>query len=847
MNAVAQKQVEIGNEAGSLSNKELLTQLGTSLKGLSDEEANVRARSRKRPSHRKWVQDIVLFLSQFKSPLVWILLAAVMLSFFLGDNINSYIILVILSLSGFLGFWQERKAGDAVQQLRALVAVTASVRRSGQACEIKFDELVCGDIVELNAGNIIPADGPLLESNDLHVNEAALTGESFPTEKFASPPDDSPKKNSQNQLFQGTNVVNGTGVMVVTHLGESTQMGKISSRLATNNTDSAFERGIRQFSYLLLQVTLAFSILILLLNLYLDKPVIDSALFALSLAIGLTPELLPVIVTICLSMGAKRMVKKNVVVKKLAAIQNLGNINIFCTDKTGTLTEGIVKVHSSVDVTNTHNDKVLRYGCWNAKFETGFTNPIDTALRASYNETDLVEKIDEVPYDFIRKRLSVVVKAEEKHLMITKGSVKSILDICDQVEVATQEFKPIANFRVDILGRLEDFGNQGFRTLAVCYKDVTNDPVITKDDESEMIFLGFILLFDPPKFGVEASLEKLRKSGVHLKLITGDNVRVAAFLARQIGLATDDCVTGSELRKMSDDALTKKAESITVFAEMEPFQKERIVKVLQKAGNTVGFLGDGINDASAMRTADVGISVDTAVDVARETADIVLMEKNLDVLYDGIQEGRKTFGNTMKYIFITTSANFGNMFSVAVASVMLPFLPLLPKQILLINFLTDIPAMTLSSDSVDAEFLKTPKKWDNVLIRNFMIVFGLISAAFDILTFSLLRLVFHVDNAQFRTAWFLECILTELLIIIIIRNQLPVYKSKPSRILVVVNILMVLVAFILIQSPFHSLLGFAKISPLILSCILGIVLLYGLASEFAKRIFFGKQRSVIHY
>ena len=525
MNAVVQKQVEYDNKVGSLSDKELLAELGTSLDGLTDEVANVRAKSRKRPSHRKWVQDIVLFLSQFKSPLVWILLAAVVLSFSLGDNINSYIILVILSLSGFLGFWQERKAGDAVQQLRALVAVTAYVRRSGQAKEIKFDQIVCGDIVELNAGDIIPGDGRLLQSNDLHVNEAALTGESFPTEKFASPPDGSKKGNGQSLLFQGTNVVNGTGVMVVTYLGESTKVGKISSRLANNDNDSAFERGIRQFSYLLLQITLAFSILILLLNLYLDKPVIDSALFALSLAIGITPELLPVIVTICLSMGAKRMVKKNVVVKKLSAIQNLGNINIFCTDKTGTLTEGVVKVHSSVDVNGIHNDKVLRYGCWNAKFETGFTNPIDTALRAIPEETQGIEKIDEVPYDFIRKRLSVVVKIEENHLMITKGSVKSILEICDHVEVASQELKPIANFRHDILTRLEAFGNQGFRTLAVCYKDVTNDPVITKDDESEMIFLGYILLFDPPKQGIEESLEKLSKNGVRLKLITGDNVR----------------------------------------------------------------------------------------------------------------------------------------------------------------------------------------------------------------------------------------------------------------------------------------------------------------------------------
>jgi P-type Mg2+ transporter len=505
------------------------------------------------------------------------------------------------------------------------------------------------------------------------------------------------------------------------------------------------------------------------------------------------------------------------------------------------LTEGIMRVHSAVDLYGIQNDKVLRYGYLNAQFETGFTNPIDAALRAFRQETTGVEKIDEVPYDFIRKRLSVVVKIENAHLMITKGSVKNIHEICKKVEMTSQELKPIENFRSDILTRLESFGNQGLRTLAVCYKDVTNDPIITKDDEKDMIFLGFILLFDPPKPGIRESLEQLRGNGVTLKLITGDNVCVAAFLGKQVGIATDICLTGADLRKMTDEALIQKVQSVTVFAEMEPYQKERIVKVLQKAGHTVGFLGDGINDASAMQTADVGISVDTAVDIARETADIVLMEKNINVLSDGIQEGRKTFGNTLKYIFITTSANFGNMFSVAAASGMLSFLPLLPKQILLINFLTDIPAIALSSDTVDSSFLKAPRKWDNIMIRNFMIVFGLLSAVFDILTFLLLKLVFQADIAQFRTAWFLECVLTELMIVFIIRSQHSVFNSKPSTLLVGIGILVTLLTFVLILPPFNSWLGFVQISPTMLVSIFALVALYGIASEFSKHLFFRKR------
>jgi Mg2+-importing ATPase len=829
------------------SASKLLSKFGSSPEGLDDDEATLRLKSNKKLSKPKWIRNILLFLSQFKSPLVWILMAAVLLSSSFGDYVNSSIILAILTLNGILGFWQESKAGDAIEKLKSLVAVTADVRRSGQVKKITFDQVVTGDIVELNAGDIIPGDGIIIESNDLHVNEAALTGESFPMEKFALNPEGANGYNKRNMVFLGTNVVNGSAVMLVIAHGDDTKLGTISQRLGTDNSTSTFENGIRQFSYLLLQVTVALSIIILLLNLYLDKPVIDSALFALALAIGMTPELLPVIVTICLSTGAKRMVEKKVVVKKLTAIQNLGSLDIFCTDKTGTLTEGTIKVHSAVDIHGLPNDKVLRYASWNARFETGFTNPIDEALRNIFNEEDGVTKIDEVPYDFIRKRLSIVVKEGNDHLMITKGSLKNILQICNQVELVSDKVAPIGDFRGSILRQLESFGEKGFRTLGVCYKHVSSQQLITKEDEAGMTFLGFILLFDPPKAGVRQSLQTLRESGVDVKLVTGDNVRVAAFLANQIGLATKECLTGNDLIKMTDEALMKKAEAITVFAEMEPYQKERIVKVLQKAGHTVGFIGDGINDASAMRAADVGISVDTAVDVARETADIVLLEKDLAVLHDGIQEGRRTFGNTLKYIFLTTSANFGNMFSVAAASIMLPFLPLLPKQILLINFLTDIPAMALSSDSISSDFLKSPKRWNNVVIRNFMIVFGLISAVFDILTFTVLLAVFDADMAQFRAAWFVECVLTELLFIIIIRSHLPVYKNKPSKALIAIIVLVILASFFIMTSPFNLWMEFGKLSAKIFVAMLILVVFFGIATEIAKQIFFKNQKGSLNY
>lgn len=824
----------------SASLPDLFKSLNADENGLTESKALERLKESDQVTRKKpWINNTILFLSQFKSPLVLILIAAVVLSLSMGDYANSAIVLIIILLSGILGYWQEKGANTAIDKLKSMVQVRATVKRDGVQQEIPIERVVPGDIVVLNAGDIIPGDGRLLQCNDLHVNEAALTGESFPAEKSLSTVDpDAGLSKRSNSVFQGTSVINGSAVCLVVRTGKYTAYGNIAVNLQSHQPETAFEKGTKQFGYLLLQLTLGFSFLILLLNMYMGKPVIDSALFALALAIGITPELLPAIITISLSNGAKRMAEKKVVVKKLNAIQNLGAIDILCTDKTGTLTEGIVKVHSGVDVNGNPSDKVLQYAYWNALFETGFTNPIDEAIRAINLQQENVTKVDEVPYDFIRKRLSVVVNVNNCHLMITKGAVKNILSACKSIAVANDEIKSLEEFRDELLKKYEEFGKQGFRTIGIAYKDVTTDPIITKDDEYELTFLGFLLMFDPPKPEARQSLQDLKTSGISIKLITGDNLSVASYLGKQVGLPAEECLTGSQLRLMSDEALLHQVERITIFAETEPDQKERIVRILQKSGHTVGYIGDGINDASAMKTADVGISVDTAVDIARETADIVLLQRDLDVLQEGVREGRKTFLNTLKYIFITTSANFGNMFSVAGASLFLPFLPLLPKQILLINFISDLPAMALTSDAVEKENLHIPQKWNSTLIRNFMIVFGLQSTVFDFLTFYMLYILFKADISEFRTGWFIECVMTELMILLIIRSGRPFLKSRPGKYLVSISIFVAVLTYILTFQPFASWLGLVQLPVKMLAGVFLLVVLYSLTAEYTKRLFF---------
>lgn len=813
--------------------------LNTGKDGLSDKEAFTRLAAKKPARLRKpWLKDLLLLLSQYKSPLVLLLVFAAFLSSMLGEYADSSIVLVVLLLTGLFGFIQERNAGRAVEKLRRMVHNKALVKRDGLNKEIDIDNVVPGDIIILHAGDIVPADALILEATDLHVNEALLTGEPYPVEKFTGYCTSANLSQAINTVFKGTSVVNGTASVLAVHTGNNTEMGRIAYSLAKNVRETSFEKGIRRFGYLLMQITLLISILILLLNFILGKPVIDSLLFVLALAVGIAPELLPAIVTVTLSAGARRMAAKKVIVRELKAIENLGEMDVLCSDKTGTLTEGVIKVSAAVGPTGENSEKVMLYAYRNAYFETGFVNPLDDALRnLGHIKIGSCIKHDEVPYDFIRKRLSVVIREGGHHIMITKGAVANILQCCSYAELPDGTAVSLDKVEADIENLYQQFSSQGFRTIAISYKDVSGDPSINKDDESGMTFLGLVTMSDPPKEGIIESVKQLRQTGVSLKIITGDNRWVAQYVAAQIGLQSENVLTGSDLRGLSTDVLTRKVEMIDLFAEIEPAQKEQIILALQKNGHAVGFLGDGINDANALKVADVGISVKNAVDIAKEAASLVLLEKNMDVIRDGIIEGRKTFMNTLKYIYVTTSANFGNMVSMAAASLFLPFLPLLPVQILLNNFLSDLPALAIAYDKVDEELIAKPRKWDIRYIRRFMFVFGLQSSLFDLLTFILLIFVFHVTPETFRSAWFMESLLTEILILLVIRTQRPLVKSKPSGVLLIAAGLTLCITFIL---PHLTLAKAFELAPLpgnLLFIVTAVALIYVIAGEIAKRHF----------
>lgn len=828
----------------SFQSSQLFKLLNSSQNGLGEQEASARLRDEKKctQTEKTWHKDLGLLFSQYKNPLVLLLVFALVLSFILKEYSDSVIVLSVLLLTGILGFIQERNAGKAVEKLRALVHNKAAVRRSGTEKEIPVDEVVSGDIVLLNAGDIIPADAFILESNDLHVNESVLTGESFPVEKFAGiTTADTPLSKVTNAVFKGTSVINGTGTVLVVNTGNLTELGHIASSLENEVTVTAFEKGIMKFGYLLMRLTMIISGVILIVNLLLRKPLIDSILFALALALGLSPELLPAIVTITLSAGAKRMAGKKVIVQKLSAIQNLGEIDVLCSDKTGTITEGIVRLNAAVDMNGNKSDKVLLYAYLNASFETGFTNPLDEAIRNTKGiDISVYAKYDEVPYDFIRKRLSVVVSVEGKHIMITKGAVDKIVEVCSVAENLDGTQTPIEHAAAVIQQQFTDYCSKGFRMIGVCYKDVTGDPVISKDDETGMIFLGFIILYDPPKAGVIDSIKDLRRTGITLKIISGDNSLVAKYLASTIGLSTTEILIGHDLYNLTDDALQRKVTTIDVFAEIVPAQKERIIKALQKSGSVVGYLGDGINDANALKAADVGISIDNAVDVAKEAADLVLLDRNIDVIRDGVIEGRKTFRNTLKYIFVTTSANFGNMFSMAIASLMLPFLPLLPVQILLNNFLSDLPAISIASDNVDKELLGKPCHWNIQYIKRFMIVFGLQSSLFDFATFALLLYVFNTAPDEFRTAWFMESLLTEILILLIIRTYRTFFKSKPSKYLLMACVFSFIASLVIPYLPISKIFSLFPIPLKLFLALLFIILAYILLAETTKKFLMKK-------
>jgi Mg2+-importing ATPase len=829
-------------EFWSVKPEEALAKLETRANGLTDAEAEIRraacAADRMDPKGKTTAWG--LLLGQFKSPIVLILLAATLLSFALGDPTDALIILTIVMVSALLGFWQERGAAHAVEKLLSLVQVKVKVLRGGAPAEIPLDNVVPGDVFLCGAGAVIPGDCLLLESTDLFVDEAPLTGETFPVEKEAAPtPADAPLEKRTNALFMGTSVVSGNAKALVAAIGRKTEFGKVSERLRAKPPETEFEHGVRKFGYLLMEVTLMLVFGIFTINVFFHKPVFESFLFSLALAVGLTPQLLPAIISINLAHGAKKMASAKVIVKRLASIENFGSMNVLCSDKTGTLTTGTVQLRAALDAAGRESEKVLLHAYFNSSFETGYENPIDVAIRECRKfDLSACRRLDEVPYDFLRKRLSVAVARSDGNWLVTKGALRNVLDVCVDVETPDGGVEPRAAAAARIQEQFAKLSGQGYRVLGVARKHLGDVAKITKDDEAGMTFLGFLAFYDPLKEGIVAAIARLNRLGIRLKVITGDNHLVAVEVAKQLGLAEPRILTGEELRRTGDAALVQKADQIDIFAEIEPNQKERLILALRKAGNVVGYMGDGINDASALHAADVSISFDKAADVAKEVADIVLLERDLSVLVDGVAEGRTTFHNTLKYVFMATSANFGNMFSMAGASLFLKFLPLLPKQILLTNLMTDFPEMTIAGDSVDEEMVARPRRWNIAFIRKFMLTFGLISSVFDYVTFAVLLWLLHAGVEQFRTAWFVESVVSASLVVLVIRTQKAFYRSRPSKYLLGATLAVGVATVLLPFTALGRLLGFVPLTAGYLVAIAVVVALYIASAEWAKKIFY---------
>lgn len=774
-------QTESENRFWQLEIRYWLKQFNSSEAGLSEvAAARILARqgSKTQPAST-FKKDLRLFIGQINNPLMLLLLGAVILSAFLSDISDVVIILLIVLSTSILSFLQERNAGKVVEQLQSLIAIKATVLRDGKPKEIPSAQVVSGDVLLVRAGDRLPADCLLLEANELHANESSLTGESFPVRKEAGMlPAETPLARRTNCLWEGTSIISGNGKALVIQTGGETLFGRLSVS-AEKGTTTAFEHGIRDFGFFLLKITLLLAVFILIVNLLHHTGIIESALFALALAVGMAPELLPAITTIAMSRGAKKLLEKKVIVKKLNSIQNLGEVNLLCTDKTGTITEGAIHVAGWVDGQGRESVFVRKLAIWNASLENGYANPIDEALKKlAPSDAEVVQKIGEVPYDFIRKRLSIGVATGTENLLVSKGAFAQILPSCTKLRLSEDRIEEIAAYRLELENRFTEYGEQGLRVIAICYKPI-DISTITKEMETEMIFAGFILLNDPVKSGIVETISQLHRLKVGLKIITGDNRAVADSITRDIGFHHPTILTGQELLATSPEALKQRVQQTNIFAEVEPQQKERIILALRQTF-TVAYMGDGINDVAAITAADVGISVDNAVDVAREAADFVLMEKNLMVIADGIREGRKTFANTLKYLYISTGSTFGNMCSVAAASLVLPFLPMLPKQILLTNFLTDFPFLTVTTDNVDKEALENPGRWEIGVIRKYMVIFGAHSSLFDLLTFFTLDYLFKVKASEFQTGWFVESVLSELCILFIIRTHKRFFQSRPG-------------------------------------------------------------------
>ena len=835
----------------------VLEQLGTSLNGLTSEEIEKRLETYgpnevAKEKRQSWYMRL---WSNIKNPLVILLIVLGVISYLTGDIRATVMILVMVLLGIVLRYFQESRADSAAEKLKAMVSTTATAMRDDQLIEIPLQNLVPGDVIHLSAGDMVPADVRVLTAKDLFVNQAALTGESLPVEKTPLKADPS----IQNPLemaalcFLGSSVESGTGTCVVVQTGSETYFGSLASSITGQRQLTSFDKGVNQFTWLMISFMAVMVPLVFIFNGISKGNWLEAFLFALAVAVGLTPEMLPMIVTVNLSKGALSMSRKKVIVKRLNAIQNFGAMDVLCTDKTGTITQGRIVLEKHLDVRGNDSDRVLHYGYMNSYYQTGLKNLLDVAV---LDHGDLEEqlhlraefrKIDELPFDFVRRRMSVIVEnTQNQHILICKGAVEEVMQLSCNVEINGEVLEVLPEHDVKRKQLVRDLNAQGFRVIAVAYRifpGEDDEPHYTIQDESNMTLMGYLAFLDPPKDSAAEALEKLKSHSVSVKILTGDNDIVTGSICQQVGMPAENMLLGSDIEGMPDEQLCEAAEKTSVFAKLSPAHKERIIHALQQREHVVGFMGDGINDAPALKAADVGISVDSAVDIAKESSDIILLENSLLVLEQGVMEGRRVFGNIIKYIKMAASSNFGNMFSVLGGSLFLPFVPMLPIQVLTNNLLYDFSQTTIPTDEVDPEWLEKPRKWAIGELRRFIVFIGPISSIFDYMTFFIMLYVFKCWNnpGLFHTGWFVESLFTQTLIIHVIRtNKIPFIESRASKALLLTSLLIVAIGALLTISPLASALGFVPLPRLYWPLLAGMLLAYVLLTQLIKTWFIRK-------
>ncbi|MFM7083411.1 MAG: magnesium-translocating P-type ATPase [Hyphomicrobium sp.] len=824
---------------------QIFLKTGSSKNGLSGEEAQKRLTlfgpNDALHTHRASIWNQLIY--RFTNPLIAILFFASALSLATGESRSFFIIIVIILLSIALDLFQQQQAENAIEDLKKVVGLRCTVVRDGHEIDVPVSLLVSGDVIKLSAGDVVPADCRILGSQDLYVNQAILTGESYPVEKYVcdlSAPT-TELIGAVNSIFMGTSIVSGYATLLIYQTGTKTEFGMLAGALKSQKPADAFERGVRNFGMLMLKFTTFLVFFVLSVNLIFQRPFLESLLYALSLAVGLTPELLPMIVTVTLSRGAIRLAKRRVVVKRLASIHDLGAMDVLCADKTGTLTEYSIRLEKFIDTEGRESEKVLELSFLNSYFESGIKSPLDKAILSKKTfTTSHFTKIDEIPFDFERRRISVLLDDGASHLLIIKGAPEDIISLSTHIRLENEQTENLSESgRKKLLSQFDQLGSDGYRVLAVAYRHFfRNQLQALKTDEEDLTFAGFLLFIDPPKADASSAVLFLKEQGVEIKILTGDNEKITTHVCNAIGLKIKGLLTGKDLDLLSEDALRARLSQTNLFCRLSPSQKERILLALKRSGCTVGFLGDGINDASALHASDVGISVDTAADVAKEAADLVLLDHDLRVLCEGIEEGRRTVKNITKYILMGASSNLGNMFSMAGAALFLPFLPMLPPQILLNNLLYDISEFGVPFDNVDKDATHKPVKWDLKFIERFMLVLGPVSSIFDFLTFYVLLKLFGENEAMFQTGWFIESIVTQALVIFVIRTEMAPWTSRPNQILTALSLSVVALGLLIPLTPFGQIFGFVSLPRSYFVFLFLAVVGYLFITEIIKRYFY---------